>query len=131
MSSYRIIFSLESLFKRDGQPDVGAATIYNFIAGHAQIVGKAIQDASLPDPIPYVDVISEREESERAGIVQKMDFFELMAPRALLLGNDDIGKDTILAVFDDDPERIKLWREIGAKCFSGRGDTTQLLVATP
>lgn len=118
MTNYRIIFSLESLFKPDGQPDAAACTIYNFMCGHAQLVGNAIAEGKLPDAMPYVQIISDQHEAKREQILERLKFNEIMLPQSLLLGNDDIGSDTILAVFDDDPVRMHVWREGGIKCYN-------------
>ena len=130
MNSYRIIFSLEELLGPDGQPNAPACTLYNMIAGHAQLVSNAIKEGNLPDAAPSVDIISDQAEDQREKILRDLEFFEIMKPRALLLGNDDIGRDPIIAVFDDNATRMKLWREGGIKCYNAAPVTTPSLIAT-
>lgn len=116
-ASYVIIFSLESLKQEDGQPNPGACTIYNMIVVSSQLMGKAIVEGKLSDPIPFVDLITDQPETERAKIMEWLKFCDIELPRALRLGNDPIGTDTVLAVFDDDQKRVDMWRGIGATCF--------------
>lgn len=115
--SYVIMFSLESLKQSDGQPNAAVATIYNMICISSQMMGKAIVDGKLPDPIPFVEIITDQPETERTKIVEWLKFCDIELPRTLRLGNDPIGDDTILAVFDDNQTRVEMWRTVGATCF--------------
>ena len=115
--AYNIIFSLESLKQADGQPNAAVCTVYNLINMQAKLVGHAIREGNLPDEVIYVDLISDQPETEREKIMEWLAFCDIELPRALRLGNDPIGNDTILAVFDDDAKRAELWRGVGATCF--------------
>jgi hypothetical protein len=117
MSSYAIVFDLALLEGKNGEPNPVTATIYNMIATQAHLVGHAIKNGKLEDPVPYLDLIADRPETDRAKIIEWLDFNDLQRPRALRLANDDIGNDQILAVFDADPKRIVMWREINVSCF--------------
>lgn len=115
--AFVIVFSLESLKQEDGQPNPGAASVYNLISLQAKLVGHAIRKGNLSDEVIYVDLITDQPETERAKIMEWLKFCDIELPRALRLGNDPIGTDTVLAVFDDDQKRVDMWREIGATCF--------------
>lgn len=117
MKTYRILFSLESLMDSMGNPRPAAATIYNMIAVQSMMLGRAITDTALEDPIPFVEVFTERPESERQKTSQWLHNNDLVAPRKLLMGSDDIGQEQIMAVFDDHPERVRQWRAAGAVCY--------------
>lgn len=115
--SYAIVFSLESLKQEDGQPNAAVCTVYNLINMQAKLVGHAIREGNLPDEVIYIDLISDQAETEREKIMEWLAFCDIEPPRALRLGNDPIGNDAILAVFDDDAKRTETWRAIGATCF--------------
>ena len=115
--SNSIIFSLESLKQKDGQPNAGACTVYNLIAIQAKMLGHAIREGGLTDAVIYVDIITDQPEAERAKIMEWLAFCDIESPRALRLDNDPIGDDTILAVFDDNANRVEMWRSVGATCF--------------
>lgn len=117
MKSYVILFDFDALVGTDNEPNAAVATVYNMVAMQANLVGHAIQDAKLGDAIPYVDLISEKPESERESLMAWLEFNDLMKPRALRLADDEIGADQILAVFDSNQKRIRMWRESGATCF--------------
>ena len=102
---------------KNGEPNPVTATLYNMISVQAQMTGYAIKEGKLPDATPFVDLIADRPETDRAKIIEWLDFNDLQRPRALRLSNDDIGNDQILAVFDADPKRIVMWRGINVACF--------------
>ena len=117
--NYVILFSLESLIGADGEPDPAAATIYNMVATQARVLGHAIREAKLEDATPFVDIFTDKPESDRIKIMDWLRTNDIDAPRKLRLGLDPIGDDRVLAVFDNVPERIAIWRGAGAMCFEG------------
>lgn len=117
MKSYAILFALETLMGPDNEPNAEACTVYSMLTMQAQLTGHAIQDGKLDDPIPYVEIFCDRPESDREMLMAWFEFNDIMKPRALRLGLDEIGKDKILAVFDCIPQRIQMWRGAGAVCF--------------
>lgn len=117
MKSYVIIFDFDALMGENNEPRPEVCTVYSMLAMQANLVGHAIRNGGLDDAIPYVDLIADKPESDRERLMAWLDFNDIMKPRKLRLGQDEIGQDQILAVFDGNPHRAKMWRGAGATCF--------------
>lgn len=128
VNNYVVIFSLESLKQPDGQPNAAVCTVYNLITMQAKMVGHAIQEGGLDDPIPFVEIISDQPETERDKIIEWLKFCDIEVPRALRLADTPIGDYQIMAVFDDDQTRVDLWRSVGATCFQLGNAKAQIVV---
>lgn len=117
MKSYVILFDFDALVGENNEPNPAICTVYSMLAMQANLVGHAIREGKLDDAVPHVDLYTDKPEEERTRLMAWLDFNDIMKPRKLRLGQDEIGADTILAVFDGDPHRIKMWRGVGATCF--------------
>lgn len=117
VKTYTILFDFDALVGENNEPNTATCTVYSMLAMQANLVGHAIQDGKLDDAIPYVDLIADKPEAERERLMAWLDFNDIMKPRKLRLAQDEIGTDKILAVFDSNASRIRMWRGAGAVCF--------------
>jgi hypothetical protein len=112
----------------------GGAVIYNLIATQARMLGHAIKEGGHDAEIPFVDIITWRPERMRPQTIAWLATCGLIMPRALHMRADDDnrhgeavkldmferhydGKENVLAVFEDNPLVIRVFREIGIHCY--------------
>ena len=115
-------------------PVLPGAVIYNLLVNQSRYLHRQVSLGKVSAEWPAVDVISCRPEKTRAVTVEWFERNGLLQPRAMHMRADDddrphaeikleiykefyLGREEVVALFDDNAETIAAFREVGVPCY--------------